>query len=257
MRAWVANMAKADVGAATIESAIGLLRQILDIAVEDRRVAINPVAGIKAPRRKHSVRGYLTYAQVEALASQIGVKPIANKGGGVRLEPRPTGATIVRFLAYTGLRFGEMAALHVGAIDFDRRLIFVHEAVSEVGGKIVWGSTKTHERRNVPFPEWLLADQLRDQIGGRGSTELVFPGERGAVRSVNSWRRRDFLPAVARCQQADSTVPECDAPRPPAHGSQLGHQQRSERQGGPTDGGPPFGRHDVGHLRGSLPGRSD
>jgi len=257
VRAWVANMAKADVGAATIESAIGLLRQILDIAVEDRRVAINPVAGIKAPRRKHSVRGYLTYAQVEALASQIGVKPIANKGGGVRLEPRPTGATIVRFLAYTGLRFGEMAALHVGAIDFDRRLIFVHEAVSEVGGKIVWGSTKTHERRNVPFPEWLLADQLRDQIGGRGSTELVFPGERGAVRSVNSWRRRDFLPAVARCQQADSTVPECDAPRPPAHGSQLGHQQRSERQGGPTDGGPPFGRHDVGHLRGSLPGRSD
>jgi len=68
VRAWVAKMATDEVGAATIENAFGLLREVLGAAVEDRRIPRNPCEGVKLPKRKHADRGYLTHAQVAALA---------------------------------------------------------------------------------------------------------------------------------------------------------------------------------------------
>lgn len=44
-------------------------------------------------------------------------------------------------LAYTGLRFGELAALRVQDFDMLRRCVNVRQSVTEVG-KIVWSSPK-------------------------------------------------------------------------------------------------------------------
>ena len=41
---------------------------------------------------------------------------------------------IVLFLAYTGLRWGEMAALRVGRLDLLRRRVLVAESVTPVKG---------------------------------------------------------------------------------------------------------------------------
>jgi integrase len=90
---------------------------------------------VKAPRREHRQRGYLSHGQVEMLAIQLG-----------------SHGSVVRFLAYTGLRWGEMAALRVGSFDMLRRRVNVREAVAEVKGRLVWSSPKSHERRSVPFP---------------------------------------------------------------------------------------------------------
>ena len=57
---------------------------------------------MRLPERKHSDRGYLSHQQVVALAS------------GVESD-----GEVVWFLAYTGLRWGEMAALRVQ--DFDNK----------------------------------------------------------------------------------------------------------------------------------------
>ena len=83
-----------------MENALSVLRQILAMAVEDRRISRNPCAGVKPPRRAHRPRGYLTHQQVELLARAV----------------CGSDATVVRFLAYTGLRWGEMAALRLKAI---------------------------------------------------------------------------------------------------------------------------------------------
>jgi integrase len=40
----------------------------------------------------------------------------------------------VLFLAYTGVRFGEMAALRVGRLDLLRRRAIIAESVTEVHG---------------------------------------------------------------------------------------------------------------------------
>lgn len=41
---------------------------------------------------------------------------------------------LVRVLAYTGIRWGEAAALRVGRVDLQRRRLSIDEATSEVGG---------------------------------------------------------------------------------------------------------------------------
>lgn len=89
VRAWVNEMTEAGSEAPTIENALGVLRMILALAVEDRRIPRNPCDTVKAPRRKHSKRAYLTHQQVAELAGSM-----ARDG------------LVVKFLAYTGLRYG-------------------------------------------------------------------------------------------------------------------------------------------------------
>jgi integrase len=43
---------------------------------------------------------------------------------------------------------------------------------------------------------------------GKGRTDLVFTGAKGAVLAVSRFRPRVFAPAVTRAQQADATFPK-------------------------------------------------
>jgi integrase len=52
---------------------------------------------------------------------------------------------VVRLLAYTGLRFGEMAGLRVRRVDFLRKRLTVAESATEVGGTVLYGTPKTYQ----------------------------------------------------------------------------------------------------------------
>ena len=188
VRSWVSEMVAADAGAATVENAYGLLRQVLGAAVEDRAIPRNPCDGVKLPKRLHSDRGYLTHARVVAIAAAVDRNP-----------------EVPSFLAYTGLRWGEMAALRVQDFDMLRRRVNVSRSVTEVSG-LVWSTPKTHERRSVAFPS-ALADELAGLMVGRGRDDLVFTDSRGGVLRVSNWRARVFAPAVLACQLADDAFP--------------------------------------------------
>jgi integrase len=187
-RAWVSKMVAADIGTPTIENAFGLLRRVLGAAVEDRRIPRNPCEGVRLPKRKHADRGYLSHGQVAALAAAV---------------DRPS--EVVRFLAYTGLRWGEMAALRVQDFDMLRRRVNVSRSVTESGG-LVWSTPKTWERRSVPFPA-ALADELAALMVDKGRDALVFTDIRAGVLRNSNWRARVFEPAVTKCQQTDQTFP--------------------------------------------------
>lgn len=194
VRCWVQDMTAAGAGAATVENALSVLRQILAMAVEDRRIARNPCTGVKAPRRTHRPRGYLTHEQVELLAQAVG----------------GSDATVVRFLSYTGLRWGEMAALRVLAMDMLRRRVHIHQAVTEVRGKLVFSTPKSHERRSVPFPAF-MADELAALMVGKGRDDLVFTSPEGSMLRVSTWRPRVLAPRVGRLVE---TVPGFPAVTP-------------------------------------------
>lgn len=116
IRTWVTELTDDGAGPATIENAVGVLRMVLALAVEDKRLATNPAVGVKLPPRDHRPRAYLTHEQVWELAGTIDSRY----------------RTLVLFLAYTGLRFGEVAALEIRDIDFLRRRIEVRQQVTEV-----------------------------------------------------------------------------------------------------------------------------
>ncbi len=188
IRSWIGTMVKNGVGVPTIENSYHVLRGILASAVEDRCILVNPCDGVKLPRREHHDRGYLTHAQVRALSAAVTRDPI-----------------VVLFLAYTGLRWGEMAALRIRDFDMLRRRVSISRSVTEVGG-LDWKPPKTWERRSVPFPA-ALSKPLAALMEGKKLDDLVFTNQRGDVLRNSNWRARVFAPAVEKCQSEDDTFP--------------------------------------------------
>jgi integrase len=101
----------------------------------------------------------------------------------------------VLFLAYTGLRWGEFAALRVKHVDLLRRRVSVVESASEIGGVIVFGPTKNHQRRAVVLPR-LLIDPLAAHIDGKDPEDFVFPAPGGGVLRNSNFRHRVLTPAA-------------------------------------------------------------
>jgi integrase len=106
---------------------------------------------------------------------------------------------MVNFLAYTGLRWGEMAALRVRRVDFLRRRAVIAESVTPVNGVMVWGDTKRHERREVPLPPFLLEDLAR-HVANKSADDLVFIGLRGAVMRYPVFQRGALNQACKRLE---------------------------------------------------------
>jgi integrase len=151
---------------------------MLDLAVRDRRLPANPAKGVRLPRKLAKPRRSLTADQVETLA----------------VECKPYGL-VVRFLAYTGLRWGEMAALRVRDVDPLRRRMHIVRSVTVDNGRLVFDTTKTGEARVVPLPRF-LAEQITASVAGKGPDDLVFQGTRGGVLRNGNFNRRTFGPAA-------------------------------------------------------------
>ena len=102
---------------------------------------------LAAPRQHPPNTCTFTHQQVQTLA---------NECGPYRL--------VVLFLAYTGVRFGELAALRVGRLDLVRRRAAESRSRSPwYDGVQTWGTPKGHEQREVPIPRF-LADELASLI---------------------------------------------------------------------------------------------
>ena len=112
---------------------------------------------------------------------------------------------MVRFLAYTGLRWGEMAALRVQDFDMLRRRVNVSRSVTEAG-KLVWSTPKTGKRRSVVFPA-SLTEELAALMVGKSREDLVFTNLSGGVLRGSNFRPRFFDQAVEKCQKVDETFP--------------------------------------------------
>ncbi|MGB3476412.1 MAG: tyrosine-type recombinase/integrase [Mycobacterium sp.] len=176
-------------GPVTVIRAYNVLAGILDDAVRDRRLVSNPARGVKLPRKVKREHAYLTDEQVIALANAAA----AGRGGNDK-------ATIVGVLAYCGLRWGELAGLHVADVDMLRRRLHIRRNAVNVGGTVQVGTPKTHERRTVPLPRFLV-EPLAAACQGKGRDGIVFPAADGGYAKspgMKSW----FDGAVTRCAAA-------------------------------------------------------
>jgi integrase len=192
VQAWVAQQHADGAAPATVRKHFRVLSLILDLAVRDGRLPRNPCQKVNLPRVQQARRRYLTHAQVQRLADET-----CSLRAGTRLPYREreimaSYRVVVLVLAYCGLRWGELAALKVKRVDLRRRRIEVAESVVEVDGLLIWGVPKGYERRSVPVPAF-IAEDLREQLAGRGPDDLVFTGLRaGGVLRNRVFRRAGF-----------------------------------------------------------------
>jgi integrase len=172
--AWVAAMRAQGLSASRTRQSYHLLTSMLDDAVRAGKLARNPAAGVDLPRLPASARRYLTHEQVQALAEACGEDGL-----------------IVLVLSYCGLRWGELAALRGRNVDLLRGRIEVVESVTDVDGRMTFGSPKSHAHRSVPLPAF-LRDGMAQRLTGLAPDALVFASRAGTPLRVQSFRRRGF-----------------------------------------------------------------
>lgn len=182
VQGWISALA-ATRSATTVSRVHGVLAVILDGAVKDKRITGNPARDVKLPRKASGRHKYLSHQQVEQLA-------LASKY-----------PDLVRFLSYTGLRWGEATGLRVKHVNRAGRRVQVEENAVSVNGQIIVGTPKTHERRVVPYPAFLdsaIAAACKDKgaealLWGDGVSHMI------SSHSLSGW----FVAAVDRVRAAD------------------------------------------------------
>lgn len=160
-------------------NAYSLLRTILNQAVDDEILSANP-ARVKRAAVKHRKSEPVTLKpdEIRALADAI----------------TPRYKTLVLLGGFSGLRFGELTALHRSDLDMskDTLSVTVHRAVVRTTGEFVIDRPKSRAAlRTVPLPEGLrpaLEEHLKT-YALPGQDGLVFPTGGGALVFSATFRK--------------------------------------------------------------------
>ncbi|KRC53930.1 MULTISPECIES: tyrosine recombinase XerC [unclassified Nocardioides] len=203
---WASQLSADGVSASRIRQAHRVLSLVLDHAVHDDRLRINPAKGARLPaERARSTRAAITAAQVLELADAVAVAQGAEN---------PAYRTMVRLLGFTGLRLGEVSALRVRDLDLDRLeagarapAVTVRATLSDINGRLIEGTPKSGRTRVVPLPPDLVPE-LRDVAKGRKPGDRVFTSPRGDDLRPSNFRRRYWKPAAASIGKPDLVIHE-------------------------------------------------
>ena len=121
------------------------------------------------------------------------------------------------FAAYTGLRWGELAALTIAQVDTANRTVTVDRKVIEIGGTLFVEAPKGRKQRRTIYPRrtpagYPLADMIAARIQaaraaqhvGANPLGLVFPSPRGQYWRSSNFARRVLAPAYAAAGWRDA-----------------------------------------------------
>lgn len=174
---WISELA-VEASPSAARKAHRVLSLVLSFAVRDERLTRNPADNIGLPRERPRERRFLSHEQVHSLALAAGDYRV-----------------VVLFLAYTGTRFGEMAALRAGRVDTTNRRILIAESVTSVQGRLVWGTPKGHVHRTVSAPSFIF-ELLAPRLAELQHDALVFTARGGGPLRASNFRRDVFTPAA-------------------------------------------------------------
>jgi integrase len=154
----------------------------MNVALNEGLIHRSPCQGVDLPKltTREEMR-FLTGEQIQILAEA--------------LEDRYQ--ALIFTAAYSGCRWGELAALMVDRLNVTNRTLDVFESLSEPNGRVVVGPTKTGTRRTVAIPGFLVT-MLEEHIARYPNEQgFIFTSAEGAPLRRNFYHRH-FKPAVVR-----------------------------------------------------------
>ena len=132
VREWVTDLS-VYLAPASVHKTIGVLRQILAMAVAENRLSINPVDGVELPPVTAAEQRFLTLEQLRALVDAAG-------------EHRP----LVYVRGTCGLRFGEVAELRWRDLNLETNHFRISRSVTLVDGSSSWGRPRMARAAREP-----------------------------------------------------------------------------------------------------------
>lgn len=180
IRRWVADLSTR-LSPATVQKTHGLLKACLERAAQEGRIGRNPCANTQLPKDHSTEMRHLSVEEIARLADAMPDRYTA----------------LVLTATFTGLRWGELAALRVSDLDLLRRRLTVSQTVSRDRGRYTFAEPKTGAARRSIFLPTDLVEVLAEHLHRYGAASgLVFTSERGAVLRSTNFRKRIWLPAL-------------------------------------------------------------
>jgi integrase len=166
----------------TIANKHGFLSGALNDAVDKGKLAANPAAGQRLPVGEREEMVFLTRDQFDTLLAEI------------PKYWRP----MVRFLAASGARLGEVTALRPGDVDrVHNKVRIVRAWKGKSTGRWDLGTTKGRNRRTITVPASVLAD-LDYTAEYLFTNSGANPTRRGGPVRASNFRDNVWTPAVGR-----------------------------------------------------------
>lgn len=162
-----------------VEKARVWVRAILEEAVDQRFIQINPAKKLSIPQTKKACKRVLTTEEIVRLMAEL----------------LPRDQLLIRLCLILGLRPGEALALRWN--DIQGGTVRVDEGM--VDGRIF--SPKTEASiADIAVPETLAAElaELRAAVNPASGEEFVFPNSTGGVMRLDNFRHRVLGPAAER-----------------------------------------------------------
>jgi integrase len=179
---WIAELTADGLGPGTIRNVYRTLARVLAEAEAARMIPRNPAHRVALPKSSKQRMRFLEPVGIGTLADAI----------------QPRFRALIFMAGYSGLRWGELAALRLERLDLLRGSVDVRESFSEIGGRLVVVGTKSGERRTVPLPR-SLCQILSEHISLYSNSDgLVFTAPAGGPLRRNNFYRRSFKPALRR-----------------------------------------------------------
>jgi integrase len=175
---WAAHAA-----ASTVVRQYACLRALFSYAEECELIPRSPCRNIRVPEAHPRDSLILDDDQITQLGDALG-------------HYRP-----MLYLALLGLRWGEIAGLRVGDVDFLRgSLTVTRQRTRGEKGRMVEHDPKTRAgRRSLSLPAWMtkmLADHLAQRsLTGDAPDVLLFASPKGEPLHYSNWRRNCWIPA--------------------------------------------------------------
>lgn len=172
--------------ASTVARTFGTLRAVMNYAVDSEYIGRSPCRRVKLPRGSVRKAQVLSGPQVAVLADAMDARY----------------SLMVWVGALTGLRWGEVAGLHVGSLDLLARTLTVDQIVTrDRRGRSILGPPKSDAgKRTIALPEVLvepLAAHLASmRLSAADPVALLFPGAEGGLLSYTNFRTRVWKPAT-------------------------------------------------------------
>lgn len=191
VRAWVNALGEAGYSPRTIRACFRLFGAVMRAGVAAEMLPKVPIGRgvVELPELEPKRERFLSPEEVERLA----------------LEHLPYYRPLVFTLAYTGLRWQEVAGLLRANLDLDGARLHVRTVV-ERGSRELKALPKSAAGKRTVSLNPRLVEMLRFHLAGAPDSPLVFPSREGSTLNHSNFRRRQFAPAAARAGLAPLTV---------------------------------------------------
>jgi integrase len=187
VKTFAQELSEAGLAPATVRNVIAPVRALLATAVEEGLIRSNPCAGLRlAGRRPPAEEG-------DEPARALSPEELAR----LIEETAPERRLLVRFLAQTGLRIGELIALCWGDVDLGARRVRVRRRIYR--GTVDVPKSR-YGSRDIPISRPLAHELWRHRAGSScaGDGDPVFASRTGTPLVVENVYKRVLKPAARR-----------------------------------------------------------